>query len=627
MEKFKGRILVLDDEIGMCESLGLLLKHSGYDALVATSVKQGIDFLTRDFFDVVVSDLVFPDGNGLEILKFCRKYCPKTKVICMTGYASIDSAIEALRNGAFDYVTKPFDFDFLYHSIEQAMDHLAMEEEIDFAKQRYHALVEDLSEGYFVMEEGKIVYANPSMARLLLCDMEGLIGRPLFDFVDTASRPRLEEQLECLLAGKGTTFLEEINLKDVKGSRVPVEIKLSNTRGRGSSRAIVGICRHISEREVLWERLVKAEKLAMMGEMMAGIAHELNNKLTPILGYTEMLGEMTSGETKKRLETAHRAAMGAKSIVESLLLFSRQEKPERTYCDINELVRTAAELVSSSYSGSRIELRMNLAKDPPAILVDPHQIEQVFSNIIKNAYEVLSDHGLVSIQTRVREKDILVSVTDNGPGIPIDVQDKIFDPFFSTKDRHKGTGLGLSICHGIVKEHGGEIKVLSEGSGTTFSVSLPVAEPCDVVEDKHEVIRQKAVVKRVRRILLVDDEKDIVNLLSEILSDEFETEIATNGIEALEKLEKGNFDLIISDVKMPGLDGIGLYRKLEQKAPWYCCRIIYTTGVAFDRETHDFLKETKVPYLKKPYNVKEITELISNRLNECLKEGSDVPVR
>jgi len=275
---------------------------------------------------------------------------------------------------------------------------------------------------------------------------------------------------------------------------------------------------------------------------------------------------------------------------------------------------------------------MDLQDSVIKVKVDAHQIEQVVTNIIKNAIEASSGRkGRITISTRLDKdkKQATVTVTDNGPGIPEELIDKIFEPFFSTKSKQKGTGLGLSICHGIIKEHGGTISVSSRPGSTTFSINLPAVEAMthdSKADDSNVALKYKGDAKP--RLLVVDDEFEISELLSEVFSDSFETEQASNGIEALEKLKKEKFDVIISDVKMPKLGGIDLYRELEKEARQYCSKIIFTTGIASDLTTQKFLQKKGLPYLQKPFKLHELiaavnTVLDSSQKSECLNENED----
>ncbi len=629
MEGMKLRVLVLDDEEEMTRSLSRLLSMSGYEPVTGGSVAEGMELLGRQFFDVVVSDIFFPDGEGFEIMSHVREHCPKTGVIAMTGNASMDSAIRALRLGADDYIVKPFDFELLCHAIDRILEHQRMRDEILLSRDRYHALVEELNDGYFVLENGVFAYANRSMGLLLGKDPASLAGRNILDFCSHGSRSRINQHLRTLQE-RGGSVLEDLALKGADGRERSVEMKL--TFSSGNHQGIVGTCRDVTERKALWDQLVKAEKLAILGEMIAEIAHELNNKLTPVLGYADMISTLDLPENNRRW-VAHlqNAAMGAKSIVESLLLFSRKEqKSEFVPSDINVIVTNAVEFVSTSLGCEGVELDVRLHSGLPAVLADPFKIEQVVVNIVKNAYEVLNGQGKITVETSHDGEDVYISIRDTGPGIPKGLRDRIFEPFFTTKPRGKGTGLGLSVCHGIVREVRGDIDVCcpDKGSGSIFVIRLPASGPnasFSKVPAAPLSCFTSAGGRATARVLVVEDEDEIADLISEFLSSSYEIRVAHNGIGALEILKKEDFDLIISDIRMSELDGISFYRTLERQAPGYCQRILFMTGMTFDPKVKRFFQETGVPYLKKPFKLDQIAEGVGRILGIHGAKKNDDP--
>ncbi|NPA95584.1 MAG: response regulator [Thermodesulfobacteria bacterium] len=618
-----GSVLVIDDEQEMRDTLKLLLDHSGFNTTVCASVEDGLSKLAEEFFDVVVTDYYLEDGTGSDIMKYCREYCPKTRVIVMTGHASLENAVDALRNGAFDYVTKPFEFDLLYHALQRALEHIAMMDEIALAKERYRALIEDMNEGYLIVKNDVIHYANPKMAAILRCPQKELINRPILDFVDFGFQEQLKSKMDLLYRFPGAFFMEEVVFRDCKGNTVPVELRLANTLGEHIEQGIIFICREITERDVLWNRLIRAERLATMGEMMATVAHELNNKLTPILGYAEILSaDMNKEQLERAIESIRTASQGAKKIVNSLLLFSRREKPTKIECNINDIIENACSLVSTCVSqGTVIKIEKHLDPALPGIMADPHQIEQVITNVMKNAIDALApDGGTVRIETSAQGGHVLIKITDDGPGIPEEIIKNIFDPFFSTKNKKEGTGLGLSICHGIIKEHGGDINVFSKPGYTSFTIKLPTntSGTCgEMVSDENNIIHFN--LKKKPWILVVDDEYEISELLIEVFSQRFHAVRASNGLEAIEKLKRQKMDVIITDLKMPEMDGIELYERLLKEFPEYRNKVIFTTGIVSDLETINFLKKYKLPYLRKPFKMKELFSIVNAVLEKDKK--------
>ncbi len=615
-----GTVLVIDDEKEMRETLKLLLDHSGFQATVCASVEQGLTELSENFYDVVVTDYYLNDGTGSDIMKYCREYCPKTRVIVMTGHASLENAVDALRNGAFDYVMKPFEFDLLYHSLQRALEHISMMDEIALAKERYRALIEDMNEGYLIVKDGVIRYANPKMADILNCTQNELVNRPILDFVDFGFQEVLANKITLLNRSPGAFFLEEVVFRDCKGNTVPVELRLANTLGEHIENGVIFICREITERDVLWNRLVRAERLATMGEMMASVAHELNNKLTPIIGYSEILStKMNEEQLAKAIEGIRAASEGAKRIVDSLLLFSRREKPSKIECSINDIIENSCHLVSTYISGAiKIEITKELNLSLPPVMADPHQIEQVITNVIKNAVDALSSRGgKITIRSEMQDDHVVARIIDNGPGISEEIIKKIFDPFFSTKMQKNGTGLGLSICHGIMKEHGGDISVTSRPGFTEFVIKLPVhdsSSALEIVRDENNII--KLDLPQKPWIMVIDDEHEICDLLFEVFSQKFHALKASNGKEALKGLQKQKVDVIVSDLKMPEMNGMEFYERLLREFPEYEHRVIFTTGIVSDVDTINFLNKYDLPYLRKPFKIKELFSSVSSVLEK-----------
>jgi CheY-like chemotaxis protein/anti-sigma regulatory factor (Ser/Thr protein kinase) len=262
---------------------------------------------------------------------------------------------------------------------------------------------------------------------------------------------------------------------------------------------------------------------------------------------------------------------------------------------------------------------LNLATDLPSLWADAHQLHQVLVNVVANAHQAMRRHAgprTLSIATRLDPagKHVRLAVTDTGPGIPGDIRAKIFEPFFTTKPAGQGTGLGLSLCHGIVEDHGGAITVESEtGRGTTFTITLPVGRRDAESVEPATAGTPPPVGSKL--ILIVDDERDLAEVLvDELRGDGHRVEVACDGAEALRWLEKEPFDLVVSDTKMPTMDGIQLYRSIERAYPGLLRRIIFITGDVLDVEKRAFLESTGAPFLMKPFDPAEVRNLVRHSL-------------
>ncbi|HUA39076.1 MAG TPA: ATP-binding protein [Candidatus Sulfopaludibacter sp.] len=366
------------------------------------------------------------------------------------------------------------------------------------------------------------------------------------------------------------------------------------------------------------EQLVQSEKLSAIGKFVAGVAHELNNPLTAVVGFSEILKQATAdGKSRQYSETILKAALRCKRIVQSLLSFARREQPEHKLISLNSLIEMVLEIVGYSLRTSNIEVVTQLEPKLPMVLVDTGQIQQVLLNIVNNAQEAIlagGQAGRIQIVTEIRLPNVRITIQDNGPGIPREHLRRIFDPFFTTKEVGKGTGLGLSLCYGYIKENGGTITASSQvGKGATFNIELPVAEKAEATIELASLPDIPPAEKPDlhegdgKRVLVIDDEKPILNLIH----DDFElrgyqVEVAENGKTALSKLEQNHFDLAFCDWKMPGLNGQEVYEQLRRTHPQFCQRIIFITGDVINDEMRQFLETEKRPCLTKPFTLSEL---------------------
>ncbi len=365
--------------------------------------------------------------------------------------------------------------------------------------------------------------------------------------------------------------------------------------------------------------LLQSEKMALMGQVVAGIAHELNNPLTIVIGNVQLL--MMREMNEKNLHSLTRVKDGAERasrIVKNLLTFARQAKPERKPADINAVLKKMIELRAYELKVSNIEVSTELAPDLPETMADTHQLQQVFLNLIVNAeHAMIAAHGkgLLRMSTRAEDGRILVFFSDDGPGIPRENLRRVFEPFFTTKAVGKGTGLGLSISQAIIGEHGGRIDVESTaGRGATFIIELPIQRW--IPEPVREPSKARTPAVGRKQILVVEDELQIRQLLEDVLQSQgHHVETAGNGRTALDMIDERKYDLIISDVKMPEISGPELYAALKRKGAALEQRVVFVTGDLMNPDTLRFLESTGRPWLGKPFDIEAVTRTISDCLN------------
>ena len=367
-------------------------------------------------------------------------------------------------------------------------------------------------------------------------------------------------------------------------------------------------------------QLLEAEKLATMGNLLAGVAHELNSPLSVILGQVGLFAT-TGGDAvaRSRIQDIGEAAERCVRIVRSFLTMARRHPPERGHVSLNHLLRDAVELLAFELRIANVEMEFDLEKSLPLIWADGHQLKQVVVNLVTNARQAIQDAPpprRLSLVTRYEAANRLVriEVADSGPGIPPEILGRVFDPFFTTKPEGEGTGLGLALVRGIVEGHGGTITVESRpGDGTRFVIELPLGTPPDASDEPDAAEAVMPVPGKA--ILVVDDEPAVAALLAEALSrDGYKVDMAANGAVALRMLGARSYDLIISDSGMPVLSGPELYREVEQREPHLTRRFVFVTGDILNPRTRAFLARTGAPQLEKPFTVESVKRVVRRAL-------------
>ncbi|MBI1910547.1 MAG: response regulator [Deltaproteobacteria bacterium] len=449
---------------------------------------------------------------------------------------------------------------------------------------------------------------------------------------------------ESLVAGKNIYKFFEIELpsnncpiqRSIR-TKMPAQFEINTSTGqvltwhsfpfldeKGETTSAVLYIRDITEQRLFAHKLIQTDKLSSLGELVSGVAHELNNPLTGIMCFSELLLEenLTVG-VKTKLSKINDASHRCKKIIDNLLTFARWKRPEKKYEDINKVVRESIELRAYQLRMDNIEVQLELDESVPKTMLDENQVQQVFLNLVNNARDAIlekGEGGKIKVTSLRKGDKLIIRFEDTGKGMTDDIANKIFDPFFTTKGVGKGTGLGLSISYGIINEHGGNIYATSSlGRGTTFIVELPVIENTQLFGEDSPITlvrseRLKASGNGLKALIL-DDESIVLELLFETMTHAgFRVDKASSGEEALEKLMLSNYDLIISDIKMPGLDGKGFYREAKRIRPEILNKIIFISGDSINRQTQEFLKESGNFTLKKPFTVDQLNDVISKLL-------------
>ncbi len=489
------------------------------------------------------------------------------------------------------------------------------EEELKQAKDKLRFIYDSIRDFILLVDyDHNILEANRHFTETFKMLESAAIGKNIFEVFGVES------------PGEGSPVRKSIE------TMKPVEVEISNRAGgifmwrsypfidaqAEPGRAVVYI-KDITEQRMIAHKLMQTDKLSSLGELVSGVAHELNNPLTGIMCFSELLlDENIPNDVKAKLRKINDASHRCKKIIDNLLTFARWKMPEKTYEDINKIIKECAELRGYQLRVDDISVELDLDPGLPGTMLDESQIHQVFVNLINNARDAIKekgDKGWIRITSERKGDRITVKFEDSGKGIPDEVANRIFDPFFTTKGVGKGTGLGLSISYGIINEHGGSIYATSTpGKGTTFIIDLPVIKKSGEWTEK--LVSEAAIVLKDRargmKALVLDDEPILLDLLNVALEDSgFHVDRTSSGKDALDMIKRDGYDVIISDIKMPGMDGKTFYGEVKSVRPEYLSKIIFISGDSLNKETQAFLKRSGNYSLKKPFTVDQLNLIIS----------------
>jgi PAS domain S-box-containing protein len=490
-------------------------------------------------------------------------------------------------------------------------------------KQFTDAAIDSLPGAFYLLDErGAVLRWNTHLERVTGFSGDEISRMNAHDFFAGDDRQLLGQRIGEVFERGHATLEADLVARD--GARTRYFFTGARVVLDGRPR-LVGMGIDISERRRAAEEIERQRdalhqtgKLAAMGELLAGVAHELNNPLSVVTGYAAIIRRSADARVAERAEKLLKAAERCARIVKNFLALARRRSPQRERIDLNRVVVEAMELLAYPLRVDGIEVVLDLARDLPVFAADPHQLHQVVVNLVSNAHQAMRETPAprrLTISTRPgKHRRVVLEVADTGPGIAPDIRPRIFEPFFTTKPLGEGTGLGLSLCQSIVEAHDGTIRVASEpGRGAAFRIDLPVGEgtaPEPPPQAPDAPIRGGT-------ILVVDDEPEIAGLLVDMLTaDGHRVETAPNGVVALAKLGEQSYDLILSDLRMPELDGPGLYRELERRRPELLRRLIFITGDLLGPDTRAFVDRCGVPFLSKPFAFDEAHRVVQRALRE-----------
>jgi two-component system NtrC family sensor kinase len=419
----------------------------------------------------------------------------------------------------------------------------------------------------------------------------------------------------------GQSLHAEVTEQRKDGSLIDLEVHGIPMQYQGQPHVLT-IARDITEKKRSAEELARQreslyqrEKLAALGSLLAGVAHELNNPLSVVVARAVLLEEQGDPATRAAAIKIRTAAERCARIVRTFLAMARQQQPERGPVAINEVVSAALDIAAYALRTSSVEVTLDLASDVPLILADADQLHQVMLNLVINAQQSLQEQPTprrIRIRSRLdtASGDVQVSVADNGPGVPVDLRARVFDPYFTTKPIGIGTGVGLAVSLGIVEAHGGTLTLdcPAEG-GAIFTMSLPAggvdAAAAGTIASPRPAEQQSA-------ILVVDDEAEIRDALAEILNGARHRVVtATSGRDALQRMALQHFDAILTDIRMPDLDGRALYQEIEKRWPGRANRVVFVTGDTLASGLREFVSSSGRPVIEKPFLPSEVRRVIA----------------
>jgi len=633
---YTPKILIVDDEVRMCDSLKVLLSNEGYDTFTANDGQSALQCLGQNDIDLALLDIVMPDMNGLEIMEHIKQECLNTLVIVITGHASVNSAVESLRKGAHDYLRKPFEFDELLKRVRNAVEQRVLErrcdivtEKLALSERRYQDLVNSSPDIIYTLGlDGRFTYINPAWENILGHKPEEVLGKTMADFAGN-KRGEHYKVLFDRVREKGEIIGEtSCTLKDDKGkNRVFSLSGAPNLDAAGKVSGVVGVLKDVTEQVRLEAEVTQYQKMQAIGTLAGGVAHDFNNLLMGIQGRASLmfLNMDSQHPHYQHLKGIEDIVESGANLTKQLLGFARGGKYEVKPTDINELADKTIQMFGRTKK--EIKIHTDYEADIWVAEVDRGQIEQVLLNIYVNAAHAMPDGGELYIQTQnvslkdeqvrphgvVPGKYVKVSVKDTGMGMDEETQRRVFEPFFTTKEMGRGTGLGLASAYGIIKNHKGIIDVTSKmGEGTTLDIFIPACG--QRVPEKQDT--PNTIKKGTEVVLLVDDEEMIIEVGQEILEEMgYKVFLARNGKEAVRVYEKNKdeIDMVILDMIMPDMGGGEAYDKIKEIEPE--AKVLLSSGYSIEGQASEIMARGCDGFIQKPFSVKQLSHTIRQVLD------------
>ena len=626
----RGRILLVDDDPDLLSSLSDLLQPQGYEVAVANSVESARRVTTAFEPDVALLDIRLGPDNGIDLIAMLKQQRPGLACLIMTGYADIESAVRALREGADDFLSKPIDPPNLIRALNRCRRQQKLEHEnreivtaLESSEERTRAIMENVADALVTIDsDGIIESVNPAATNMFGYEATELIGQNVTRLVAAEFRgahdgyiQRYLNNGEARTVGKGPREVSGV-CKD--GEVLELELTVSEA-WIGNERVFIGVMRDISERKRLEAQLRQAQKMEAVGQLTGGVAHDFNNLLGVILGNAELLEDRV-GTENPHVQAVIRAAGRGSDLTQRLLAFSRLQPLRPRILDPDQLLGDMHGLLTRTLAET-IEIQFLTGDSIRRIEADQAQMESALLNLAINAGQAMPEGGEMTIEIASATIDrqaaagmtdatpgryVTIAVTDTGVGMAPEVVARAFDPFFTTKSVGEGSGLGLSMVYGFARQSGGFAIIESElGRGTTVRLYLPRAE----AEASDPEIEPQAEAPRGKgeTILVIEDDPEVRSLAVTMLENlGYEVLSASEGRGALDTLKATpRIDLLLSDVMLPGgLLGPQVAEQAKRARP--DLRVLFMSGYAdAEARSSDLLAEGAM-VLNKPFRRYEL---------------------
>lgn len=634
--KAPRRLLVVEDDADFAESLAQVLALRGFEMRLAREPGELTEALAGFSPEVALVDVRLGRYSGLDLIGELTVRCPGILTVVMTAHGVLNTAVQALRTGAYDYLTKPFDQAELFATLDRCFERVELERarvEAEAARQkieaRLRALVSNSLDVVAVSDlAGNLKFVSPSVLTLLGRGPVRTASRNVFDFIHPEDRQKAASVLAECARPSGGTHTVEVRVRHRDGTWRWFE---AVARGLLSEPAIAGVlicARDVTQRRSMEEQLRQAQKLEVVGQLTGGVAHDFNNLLAVILGSVELLKRSLDGQSEL-VELADQAGCAAErgaTLIRRLLSFSRNQPLVPRAIDLNALC-TQTTLLLGRLLGERIRLETSLGTDLWTCRADASQLETALLNLAVNARDAMPEGGRLTIATRnaylagdrevppeVGQPHVCIAVSDTGSGIPAEIRARIFEPFFSTKEPGRGTGLGLSMVRSFVQQSNGQITVTSvPGAGTTFSLYFPrIARPPGAGAGGSPSMPRA----RGESVLLVEDDSALRALVRQMLVDlGYEVEAADAAPSALALMADGFVpDILITDVVLPQ-DPSGFELAAQARARLPNLKILFISGYAEDHMATRPVAVANAPLLSKPFHPGDLARQVRRVLD------------